>query len=50
MLGVDLLSQDSSVGQLICLLRTQVLGVDLPSQDSSVGQLICLPRTQVLGS
>ena len=50
MLGVDLLSQDSNVGQLICLLRTQVLGVDLPSQDSSVGQLICLPRTQVLGS
>ena len=50
--AVGLLSQDSSVEQLIYLPRTQVLGssstfprlncgaVDLPSHDSSFGQLI----------
>ena len=37
--AVDLLSQDSIYGQLICLLKTP-----------NVGQLICLPRTKVLGS
>ena len=60
--AADLSLQDSSVGQLNYLPKTQVIdscfcltrlkcwAVDLPSHDSSGGQLIYLPKTQVWGS